>query len=149
MSTYACVTLSATSELKLGNFFKKLPIPNQDKHASVMYHCTIIWSNQEIDYVELLDQIRFINLEGRITRFEQVADGSVVGWVDSPDIMQLHNKTKEILSWDSDFEFKPHMTVFKSDTDASDWCNQANEFLKTIRMIVSFNGTQINKLEKL
>ena len=146
MGTYVCIKPSITSIMEFKRFFKKIVPPFEPKFSD--YHCTMMVSNNNCEYDILMNAIGIINnVSGKIIKFEQVNDGSVVGWLDSESIHNLHSQIKNHLTWNSEFSYNPHITVFVSNNDMSDWCNQANEVLKTNDLIVNFIGMQIGGLK--
>jgi hypothetical protein len=148
MGTYVCIKPSITSIMEFKRFFKKVVPPFEPNFSN--YHCTMMLSNDNCEYDILMNAIGIIsNVSGKITKFEQVGDGSVVGWLESESIHALHRKINNHLSWDSEFDYNPHVTVFLSKNDMSDWCEQANEVLKTNSLIVNFIGMQIGGLKNV
>ena len=137
MGTYVCIKPSITSIMEFKRFFKKIAPPFEPNFSD--YHCTMMVSNDNCEYDILMNAIGIIsNVSGKIIKFEQVGDGSVVGWLESESIHELHRKINNHLSWDSEFDYNPHVTVFLSNNDMSDWCEQANEVLKANSLIVNF-----------
>mgnify|MGYP003497401189 FL=1 len=145
MGTYVCIKPSITSIMEFKRFFKHV-VPPIDPNFSD-YHCTMMMSNDNCEYDILMNDIGIIhNVSGKIIKFEQVEDGSVVGWLDSESILELHTRIKNHLSWDSEFNFNPHISVFQSNSDMTYWCNNANQYLEFNSMNINFIGMQIGKL---
>ena len=89
----------------------------EDGKASVTdWHCTVMFSNTDIGMDELLEKIdtnqRFYARLFKLDTFGPNGD-TIVGLLDSPDILAWHEQVGNVLAWDSEYEYVPHISLVK------------------------------------
>ena len=87
----------------------------EDGKAKVTdWHCTVMFSDTDLGLDELLEKIttnqRFY---ARLFKLETFGKNNevIVGLLDSPDIRAYHEQVSNLLAWDSEHEYVPHITL--------------------------------------
>lgn len=116
------------------------------------WHCTVMYSATEVDDLEgLLEKVRSNKrMYARLYRLEVFGQDrdAIVGLLDSPDIMAYHEQVGNVLTWDSEFDYKPHITLVKLGEAFPDnlqgWLDALNEDLEVSPLDLYFGNPAVD-----
>lgn len=137
---YVALRLTPESVLDLTEFVNGVPVVDESARVNVKsdsFHCTVMYSeNSQVSPREFVQGTRPLVLRARmhsVTVYGPPEKQVVVGELDSQDIKDFHSKVASFARWDSEFDYNPHVTLFKldgfSESALAAWQESANEQL--------------------
>ena len=115
------------------------------------WHCTVMFSKTEAELDKLQEKIHTNKrMYARLVKLDTFgANGdTLVGLLDSPDILAYHEQVKDTLTWDSEFDYVPHISLVSLEEGFPEnlrgWLDALNEDLAASPLNLYFGNPAVD-----